>query len=162
MSVLTLVLTSGGVQRGLIVKKPSKNTSVDILNLDEGSIPFTRSTLLLSKFAIFQATVIRVSYEAARISPVSLGFHSRNRNRGSGADDSTDGLALSLIHCRKKHGAPRLDRSRGEVATAEIFGPRWEGRFRDSLATPWLWPPSEPWCLRRALAHGPVLLDGLE
>jgi hypothetical protein len=73
---------------------------------NEGSIPFTRSTLFLSKFAVFQATVIRVSYEAARISPVSLGFQPRNRNRGSGADDPTDGLALSLIHCRKKHGAP--------------------------------------------------------
>ena len=58
----------------------------------------------------FQATVLRVSSEAARISPVSLGFQRRNRNRGSGAHDSTDGLALYLIHCRKKHGAPRLDR----------------------------------------------------
>ena len=64
---------------------------------NEGSIPFTRSIFLLSKFAVFQATVIRVSYEAARISPVSLGFPSRNRNRGSGADHPTDGLALSLI-----------------------------------------------------------------
>ena len=36
------------------------------------------------------------------------------------------------------------------------------GAFLDSLATPWLWPPSEPWCLRRVLAHGPVSLDGLE
>ncbi len=44
MSVLTLVLTSGGVQRDVIVKNPSKNTSLDVLNLDEGSIPFTRST----------------------------------------------------------------------------------------------------------------------
>ena len=64
---------------------------------NEGSIPFTRSTLFLSKFAVFQATVIRVSYEAARISPVSLGFHSRNRNRGSGADAPAGGLALPLI-----------------------------------------------------------------
>ena len=53
MSVLTLVLTSGGVQRDVIVKNLSKNTSVDVLNLDEGSIPFTRSTLFLSKFAVF-------------------------------------------------------------------------------------------------------------
>jgi hypothetical protein len=45
---------------------------------NEGSIPFTRSTLFLSKFAVFQATVIRVSYEAARIGPVFQGFHSRN------------------------------------------------------------------------------------
>jgi len=79
MSVLTLVLTSGGVQRGVIVKNTSKNTSLDVLNLDEGSIPFTRSTLLLSKFAVFPATVLRVSYEAARISPVSRGFQARNR-----------------------------------------------------------------------------------
>ena len=78
MSVLTLVLTSGGVQRGLIVKKPSKNTSVDVLNLDEGSIPFTRSTLFLSKFAVFPGTVLRVSCEPARISPVSLSFRSQN------------------------------------------------------------------------------------
>ena len=106
MSVLTLVLTSGGVQRDVIVKNPSKNTSLDVLNLDEGSIPFTRSTLLLSKFAVFQVTVIRVSYDIVRISPVSLAFQSRNRNRGSGVDDPTDGLALSLIHGRKKHGAP--------------------------------------------------------
>ena len=41
---------------------------------NEGSIPFTRSNLFLSKFAVFQATVLRVSYEAAWISPVSLGF----------------------------------------------------------------------------------------
>ena len=126
MSVLTLVLTSGGVQRGVIVKKTSKSTSVDVLNLDEGSIPFTRSTLFLSKFAVFPGTVIRVSYEAARISPVSLGFQRRNRNRGSGVDDPTDGLALSLILCRKNMVPPRLVRWRGEVATAEIFGPRWE------------------------------------
>ena len=52
-------------------------------NKNEGSIAFTRSTLLLSKFAVFQATVIRVSYEAARISPVSLGFLCLNRTRGS-------------------------------------------------------------------------------
>ena len=136
MSVLTLVLTSGGVQRGLIVKKPSKNTSVDVLNLDEGSIPFTRSTLLLSKFAVFQATVIRVSYEAARISPVSLGFHSRNRNRGSGADDSTDGLALSLILCRKNMVPLLLVRWRGQVATAELYGRRWEAVSE----IPWLHP----------------------
>ncbi len=51
---------------------------------NEGSIPFTRSTLFLSNFAVFPGTVIRVSYEAARISPVFRGFHSRNRNRGSG------------------------------------------------------------------------------
>ena len=68
---------------------------------NEGSIPFTRSIFLLSKFAVSQATVIRVSYDIVRISPVSLGFQPRNRNRGSGADDSTDGLALSLIPCRK-------------------------------------------------------------
>jgi len=54
---------------------------------NEGSIPFTRSTLFLSKFAVFPGTVIRVSYEAARISPVFRGFHSRNRNRGSGEGD---------------------------------------------------------------------------
>ena len=57
----------------------------------ESSIPFTRSILLLSKFAVFQATVIRVSYEAARIGPVSLGFQPRNRNRGSGADEPMGG-----------------------------------------------------------------------
>ena len=28
------------------------------------------------------------------------------------------------------------------------------GHFLDSLASPWLWPPSEPWCLRRILAQG--------
>ena len=67
---------------------------------NEGSIPFTRSTLFLSKFAVFQATVIRVSYEAARISPVFRGFPSRNQNRGSGAGDTTDELALSLIPCQ--------------------------------------------------------------
>ena len=64
---------------------------------NEGSIPFTRSTLFLSEFAVFPGTVIRVSYEAARISPVFQGFHSRNRNRSSGADDPADGLALPLI-----------------------------------------------------------------
>ena len=46
-----------------MVKKANKNTSLDTLNLDEGSIPFTRSTLFLSKFAVFPGTVIRVSYE---------------------------------------------------------------------------------------------------
>jgi hypothetical protein len=54
---------------------------------NEGSIPFTRSTLFLSKFAVFQATVLRVSYEAARIGPVSFGFQTRNRNCGSGVSD---------------------------------------------------------------------------
>ena len=34
-----------------------------IIFLYEGSIPFTRSTLFLSKFAVFQATVLRVSYD---------------------------------------------------------------------------------------------------
>ena len=126
MSVLTLVLTSGGVQRGLIVKKPSKNTSVDVLNLDEGSIPFTRSIFLLSKFAVSQATVIRVSYDIVRISPVSLGFQPRNRNRGSGADDQTDGLALPLILRWKTMVPLLLVRWRGQVATAELYGRRWE------------------------------------
>jgi len=71
-----------------MVKKLSKNTSLDILNLDEGSIPFTRSTpLFLSIFAVFPSTVLRVSYEAPRISPVFRGFPSRNRNHGSGAGD---------------------------------------------------------------------------
>ena len=69
------------------MKKLSKNTSVDILNLDEGSIPFTRSTLFLSKFAVFLGTVLRVSYEVARICPVFLGFQTGNRNCGSGASD---------------------------------------------------------------------------
>jgi hypothetical protein len=41
---------------------------------NEGSIPFTRSIFLLSKFAVFPGTVIRVSYEAPWISPVSFGF----------------------------------------------------------------------------------------
>ena len=45
---------------------------------NEGSIPFTRSTLFLSKFAVFPGTVIRVSYEAARISPVSVSFQPQN------------------------------------------------------------------------------------
>ena len=45
---------------------------------NEGSIPFTRSTLFLSKFAVFPGTVIRVSYVAARISPVSMGFQPQN------------------------------------------------------------------------------------
>jgi len=49
--------------------------------------PSPAPILLLSKFAVFQATVLRVSYEAARNSPVSLGFQPRNRNRGSGASD---------------------------------------------------------------------------
>ena len=55
MSVLTLVLTSGGVQRGLIVKKPSKNTSVDVLNLDEGSIPFTRFPLQFPRKSVISS-----------------------------------------------------------------------------------------------------------
>ena len=96
-----------------------------------------------------------------RNSPVSLGFQRRNRNRGSGADDPTDGLALSLIHCRKKHGAPTscpLERSSGDGrAVRAAVG----GRFRDSLATPWLWPASEPWHLRRVLAWRLVWLEGL-
>ena len=78
ISVLTLVLTSGDVQRGVIVEKPSKNPSTDTLNLDEGSIPFTRSTLFLSNFAVFPGTVIRVSYEAPRIRTFSLGFQPQN------------------------------------------------------------------------------------
>jgi hypothetical protein len=73
---------------------------------NEGSIPFTRSNLFLSKSAVFQATVLRVSYDIAPIGPVSRGFQARNRNRGSGANDPTDGLALFQISCRKKHGAP--------------------------------------------------------
>ena len=40
-------------------------------------------------------------------------------------------------------------------------GVRGGGYFLDSLASPWLWPPSEPRCLRRVLAYGPVWLDGL-
>lgn len=32
--------------------------------------------------------------EAARISAVFRGFHSRKRNRGSGVDDPSDGLAI--------------------------------------------------------------------
>ena len=76
---------------------------------NEGSIPFTRSTLFLSKFAVFPGTVIRVSYEAARISPVFQGFHSRNRNRGSGAGDPADGLVLSLISPPEKQGGPASD-----------------------------------------------------
>jgi len=66
-------------------------------NNHEGSIPFTHSTLFLSKFAVVPGTVIRVSYEAPRISPVFRGFHSRNRNRGSGAGDLLRGKVLSLI-----------------------------------------------------------------
>ena len=130
------MLISGGVQRGVIVKKASKNTSVDVLNLDEGSIPFTRSIFLLSKFAVFQATVIRVSYEAARVSPVSLGFQPRNRNRGSGADHPTDGLALFEISCRKKTWCPH----------ALIGGGvRGGGCFPDSSA---------PLCLGRQFSRG--------
>jgi len=56
---------------------------------NEGSIPFTRSTFSLSKFAVFQATVIRVSYEAPRISPVSRGFQIGNRTRGSAKPPTT-------------------------------------------------------------------------
>ena len=63
-----------------------------------------------------------MSYEAARINPVSLGFHSRNRNRGSGVDNSTDGLALPLILRWKTMVPPHLVRWRGEVATAELYG----------------------------------------
>ena len=100
-----------------------------IIFLYEGSIPFTRSTLFLSKFAVFPGTVIRVSYEAPRISPVSLGFQPRNRNRGSGADDSTDGLALSLIP-RWKIMVPHALIERGGV---------WGGGcFPDSFDLPWL------------------------
>ena len=40
------------------------------------------------------------------------------------------------------------------MAAAELYGAAVGACFLDSLATPWLWPPSEPWCLRRALAHG--------
>jgi hypothetical protein len=92
---------------------------------NEGSIPFTRSIFLLSKFAVFQATVLRVSYDIARIRPVFLGFQPRNRNRGSGAGDPTDGLALSLIHCRKNM-----------VPHALTGGVRGGGCFLDSLASP--------------------------
>ena len=35
------------------MKKANKNTSLDVLNLDEGSILFTRSTLFLSVSAVF-------------------------------------------------------------------------------------------------------------
>ena len=38
---------------------------------------------------------IAQTYAPLRISPVFQGIHSRNRNRGSGADDPTDGLELS-------------------------------------------------------------------
>ena len=54
---------------------------------NEGSIPFTRSTLFLSKFAVFSGTVLRLSRETAWNSPVSLGFQTGNRNCGSGASD---------------------------------------------------------------------------
>ena len=47
------------------------------------------------------------------------------------------------------------------MAAAELYGAAVGACFLDSLATPWLWPPSEPWCHRRILAHGPVWLDGL-
>jgi hypothetical protein len=54
---------------------------------NEGSIPFTRSNSFLSIFAVFPATVIRVSYDTAPISCFSWGFLTRNRNHGSGAND---------------------------------------------------------------------------
>ena len=59
ISVLTLVLTSEGVQRGVMLKKANKNTSLDTLNLDEGSIPFTRSNNFLSIFADSPVTVVQ-------------------------------------------------------------------------------------------------------
>ena len=54
---------------------------------NEGSIPFTRSTFFLSKFVVFPGTVLRVSYEAARIRPVFLGFQTGNPSRDSGVGD---------------------------------------------------------------------------
>jgi hypothetical protein len=54
---------------------------------NEGSIPFTRSNLFLSKFVVFPGTVLRVSYEAAQIRPVSLGFQTGNPSRDSGVGD---------------------------------------------------------------------------
>ena len=127
----------------------------------ESSSPFTRSILLLSKFAVFQATFLRVSYEAPRISPVSWGFQPRNRNQGSGAGDRSGGLALSLIPCRKNIVPLRLVRWRGKVATAELYGAAVGACFLDSLAPPWLWPPSELRCFRCVWAQGLVWLDGL-
>ena len=71
-----------------------------------------------------------------RNSPVSLGFQPRNRNGGSGAGDPTDGLALSLILCRKNMVPLLLVRWRGQVATAELYGRRWEAVSE----IPWLHP----------------------
>ncbi len=85
---------------------------------NEGSILFTRSILLLSKVAVFPATVIRVSYEAARISPVSLGFQPRNRNRGSGVDDPSS-LVTGLQSARASL-SPRLAK---ESATPSLYSP---------------------------------------
>ena len=73
-------------------------------NKNEGSIPFTRSTLFLSKSAVFPGTVIRVSYEAPRMSPVFQGFHSRNRNRGSGLGVVFSQRALHGISAETRRG----------------------------------------------------------
>ena len=37
-----------------------------------------------------------------------------------------------------------MTRGEGEVATAELLGAAVGACFLDSLATPWLWPQSEP------------------
>ena len=37
-----------------------------------------------------------------------------------------------------------LTSGEGEVATAELYGAAVGACFLDSLATPWLWPQSEP------------------
>ena len=67
-----------------VLPGPLAGMACDVVALDVGRAFWEKSTLFLSKFAVFPGTVIRVSYEAARISPVFRGFHSWNRNRGSG------------------------------------------------------------------------------
>ena len=59
MSVLTIVLTSGRVQRGVMVKKTSKNTSLDILNLARVRFPSPAPLFSSANSQFFRA----LSYE---------------------------------------------------------------------------------------------------
>ena len=67
---------------------------------------------------------IAQTYAPLRISPVFQGIHSRNRNRGSGTDDPTDGLVLSLISPPEKHGAPASCLLKGCGVEAVFWFPR--------------------------------------
>ena len=109
---------------------------------NEGSIPFTRSTLFLSKSAVFPGTVIRVSYEAPRMSPVFRGIHSRNRNRGSGLGVVFSQRALHGISGETRRGYD-VTRHMAEKQFHACLNLLWCESFRLSHVSVSFWSPKK-------------------